>query len=122
MAGAISSSFILTYYGRKTMMVLTVFGCGIFFLIMGFCEYEVAKTNKMALNYLIILSCCCYLIMFQWGPGPIAWIYMSEVMNNKGVAVGTLLNIIFKFIFALFTSSLFNKLSSATIFFGFGII
>ena len=59
--------------------------------------------------------------MFQWGPGPITWIYMSEVMNNKGVAVGTSINLTLTLGFALFTQPLFNSLQEWT-FIMFGAI
>ena len=29
--------------------------------------------------------------MFEIGPGPVTWIYISEIMNEKGVAVATFL-------------------------------
>lgn len=40
--------------------------------------------------------------------------YMSEVMNNKGVAVGTLVNLVLTLCFALFTAPLFNALGGYT--------
>lgn len=39
---------------------------------------------------------------------------MSEVMNNKGVAVGTLANLTLTLCFALFTAPLFNGLKGWT--------
>jgi hypothetical protein len=47
---------------------------------------------------------------FEFGPGPIVWIYMSEVMNEKGVAVGTFLNWLFTLIFAISTTSIYTAL------------
>jgi len=52
--------------------------------------------------------------MFQWGPGPIPWMYMSEVMNNKGVAIGTLINLTLALMFSIFTNTLFSKLQAWT--------
>jgi len=42
-------------------------------------------------------------IVFEFGPGPICWIYMSEVMNDKGVAVATSLNWTFCLIYSAIT-------------------
>jgi Sugar (and other) transporter len=42
-------------------------------------------------------------MVFEFGPGPICWIYMSEVMNDKGVAVGTSLNWTFCLIYTFLT-------------------
>lgn len=50
-----------------------------------------------------------FIIMFELGPGPIAWLYMSEVMNEKGVAVGTFINWTFALIFGLLTTPLFEQ-------------
>lgn len=48
--------------------------------------------------------------MFELGPGPICWLYMSEIMNEKGVAVGTFINWSFTFLTGLITPILFNYL------------
>jgi len=39
---------------------------------------------------------------------------MSEIMNNKGVAVGASLNLFFTLIFALFTQGIFEALKAWT--------
>lgn len=45
---------------------------------------------------------------FEFGPGPICWIYMSEIMNDKGVAVATSLNWAFCLFYTLITPLSFN--------------
>ena len=45
-----------------------------------------------------------FIVMFELGPGPIAWLYMSEVLNEKGVAMGTFINWTLTLIFSLFTT------------------
>ena len=40
-------------------------------------------------------------MIFEFGPGPICWIYMSEIMNDKGVAVATSLNWTFCLIYTV---------------------
>jgi len=62
--------------------------------------------------------CLLFIAMFEFGPGPIAWIYMSEVMNEKGVAMGTFLIWFFTLIFAVFTPSLVSTYPHAS-FYGF---
>lgn len=49
--------------------------------------------------------------MFEFGPGPIIWIYMSEVMNEKGVAVGTFINWTLTLIVGFGTTYLVNNIS-----------
>ncbi len=119
LVAATSSSGILAYAGRKTMLVATTFGCAVFLFLMGLASFE--ATNNSAWNIVVIVGCCFFLVMFQWGPGPITWIYMSEVMNNKGVAVGTSINLTLTLCFALFTKPLFNSLNAWT-FIMFGAI
>jgi len=95
------------------MLVLTTFGCAVFLFFMGLTSYEAGKATdpeSTPWNYMTITGCCLFLVMFQWGPGPITWMYMSEIMNNKGVAIGTLLNLFFTLLFSLFTQGLFNSL------------
>ncbi len=57
-----------------------------------------------------------FVIMFELGPGPICWFYMSEVMNEKGVAVGTFINWTFTLIFSISTPLLFSHLGQNTFF------
>ena len=48
-------------------------------------------------------------VVFEFGPGPICWIYMSEIMNDKGVAVATSLNWAFCLFYTLITPVSFEK-------------
>ena len=41
-----------------------------------------------------------FVLIFEFGPGPICWIYLAEVMNEKGVAVATSLIWTFTFIYS----------------------
>jgi MFS transporter, SP family, sugar:H+ symporter len=61
-----------------------------------------------------------FVIMFELGPGPICWLYMSEVMNEKGVAVGTFLNWTFTMIYGLITPILFKQLGTSLTFIIYG--
>lgn len=62
--------------------------------------------------------CLFFITAFEFGPGPIAWIYMSEVMNDKGVAMGTFLNWLFTLLFAVVSPYLIQTNLQYT-FFGF---
>lgn len=50
-------------------------------------------------------------MMFEFGPGPVIWIYMSEIMNGKGVAVATFVNWTFTLIMGIITPKLYDKLN-----------
>ena len=40
-------------------------------------------------NTLLVVALVLFVLIFEFGPGPICWIYLAEVMNEKGVAVAT---------------------------------
>jgi len=113
LVAACSSSLILSYAGRKIMLVITTFGCAVFLFFMALTTHEANNAEDKLhtpWNYATITGCCLFLIMFQWGPGPITWLYMGEIMNNKGLAIGVLLNLFFTLLFALITNALFTAL------------
>ena len=33
-----------------------------------------------------------FICAFEFGPGPIVWLYISEICNNKATSVGTVMN------------------------------
>lgn len=62
-----------------------------------------------------------FVMAFEFGPGPIVWLYMSEVMNDKGVSMGTLLNWTLTLIVGSVTPTLFNAIGSGGTFIMFGV-
>ena len=44
-----------------------------------------------------------FVALFEFSSGPIVWIYMSEVMTDKGTSFGTLVNLILTITFAIIT-------------------
>lgn len=49
-----------------------------------------------------------FIIFFQFSLGPLLWIYMSEIMTEKGLSLGAGLNWILTVCFALFTQDIIN--------------
>lgn len=62
-----------------------------------------------------------FVVFFEFSLGPIVWIYMSEVMTDKGQSLGTLVNWILTIIMALFTSTLLDHIGGY-LFIIFGIL
>ena len=60
-----------------------------------------AAVNYQGIDVTLVL----FVMIFEFGPGPICWIYMSEIMNDKGVAVATSLNWTFCLIYAIVTQA-----------------
>jgi MFS family permease len=95
---AIVAMPLLRYYGRRSLLIFTFLLCTVSLILV-----SLLKTQTGILIVMVI-----FIIMFEWGPGPIGWLYMSEVMNEKGVAVGTSINWTFTLIFGLLTTELFQ--------------
>jgi hypothetical protein len=49
-----------------------------------------------------------FIIFFEFSLGPLLWVYMSEIMTEKGLSLGVLVNQVVTLIFALFTKSLIS--------------
>ncbi len=60
------------------------------------------------LNVLSILFLAMYIISFQLSLGPLLWIYMSEIMTEKGLSIGAFLNQIVQINIAFFTQPLID--------------
>jgi len=93
---------LLGKYGRRTLMLYATAACTIFIILTG-----IFANNNFFLGEL--LTTLIYVAAFEFGPGPVVWMYMSEIMNDKGVSIGTFLNWLFTLIVGLTTSGLFNK-------------
>ena len=55
-----------------------------------------------------------FVIAFEFGPGPIVWLYMGEIMNDKGLSMGALVNWTMVLLISLFTPTLMNWSSAGT--------
>lgn len=103
MVSAIIALPLLNFFGRKTLMAYSLaFAC--FFLLIQ------SITQKFEYTTICLISCMLFIVSFEFGPGPIAWIYMSEVMNEKGVAVGTFINWFFTLFFAVAYPFVYNAI------------
>ncbi len=103
MVSTLASSFLLTYFGRKTLLWILSFlmaadlvGLGVSYIV-----------GISALEITLVLV---FVILFEFSLGPIVWIYMSETMTEKGVSLGTLANWIFTIIMALITPTLIDSI------------
>ena len=106
-ASAAAAVPLLSYFGRRLLLMVTMTICTLMLLGQALSAYFENTAFQL-------ITCLLYVISFEFGPGPIVWIYMSEIMNDKGVAMGTFINWTFTLIFAVGTSSLFNWSSTWT--------
>jgi len=104
---ALAAMPMLRYFGRRGLLIFTFLGCTISLILVAI--LHTFYTSESVLAVMVI-----FIVMFELGPGPIAWLYMSEVLNEKGIAMGTFINWTLTLIFSLFTTQLFNALGFNT--------
>ena len=105
-AASVGAIGFLKYFGRKQLLIATMAAATAFLVAMGVLVHYNIGLGELVFTIL-------YIMAFEFGPGPIVWIYMSEVMNEKGVAVATFLNWLFTLIFALTTTQIFDALNGS---------
>lgn len=73
---AAGGSVLLGFFGRKTLMVVNQFAC-----IVGMVGMWVFTTYILndTLTYILVIGFIC---AFEFGPGPIVWLYNSEICND----------------------------------------
>lgn len=102
---------LLNKFGRKNLLMITFAACAVFEICEGvaykFCEVPLPKE---VWKNTCLVSTLFFVVSFAFGPGPITWMYMSEITNDKGTSVATFVNWFFTLIMALFTSSLLDKM------------
>jgi len=89
-------------------MLSATAACTIFILATGIAT-DAAKNNME------LIMTVLYVAAFEFGPGPIVWMYMSEIMNDKGVSIGTFLNWMFTLIIGLVTPLFFAAFSDTSV-------
>ena len=76
---------LLGYVGRKPLLLYTTAALAIINGVVGYALFNSAGT-------LMISGVLVFIIIFELGPGPITWLYMAEIMQDKGSSVATVMN------------------------------
>lgn len=95
----IGASFMLNFAGRKTLMFIWTGMCGIFLFIQGAAAVD-------GWSNLELIMTMAFVAAFEFAPGPIVWLYMGEILNDKGISVAVFLNWTFTLIVGLITPTL----------------
>jgi len=61
-----------------------------------------------------------FVCAFEFAPGPIVWLYMGEILNDKGISVAVFLNWTFTLIVGLFTPTIMKSMGNGPTFIMFG--
>jgi len=96
-------TWILNYFGRKSIMVFTYFAMAILLGMM-----TVSANNEW--GYTELVATILYLVMFEVGPGAITWFFMSEITADVGTSVATLIHWIFVLLVGALLPIMFNVL------------
>ena len=111
---AVAGALMLNHFGRKTLLAFWSSVMSILIIFMGI---SVNSGHETAQLYLTIL----YICSFEFGSGPIIYLYMSEIMNDKGVAMGIFVNNAFTMLVSIVTPTLLLWYGGWT-FIGFGVL
>ena len=111
---AAGGSILLGYFGRKTLMIVCQFACIIGMVGMWIFSSFVTSDTMM---YILVIA---FIVAFEFGPGPIVWLYVSEICNDKATSVNTVVNWIWTLFMSIMTLYL-NEWLKGYIWFLFGI-
>ena len=102
MVGTCIGVGLLTCFGRKTLMVVNqvaLIGCLV--------TVWYASTNDN--SALELYSVVAFVFFFEFGPGPIVWLYISEICNDKATSVNTFINWVFTLTVSLTANTLLTS-------------
>jgi MFS family permease len=114
MVSTLVASFLLAFFGRKTLLWTISFAMAVDLIGLGICYMAKSTTLEIILVLL-------YVALFEFSLGPIVWIYMAEIMTDKGVSIGTLVNWCMTIVMAIATPYLVDGIGG-WLFIIFGII
>jgi MFS transporter, SP family, arabinose:H+ symporter len=116
-SSAFVAAALIAQFGRKTILLagniivtFTLVGYGVITLLLG-------EENFM-LKYLLFI----YSFAFGFSLGPLLWIYVAEILPDKGVAIAVLVNWLFTFAIAQVFPSMLTGLGDGVTLIFFGIL
>lgn len=84
--GATLGGLLLLFnFGRKTLMVIFNACMAVTLVVIGFASLNDSSNLKIAMT----LAFICF---FEFSSGPIVWLYMAEIMQDKATSVATVMN------------------------------
>lgn len=118
---------LLVTFGRRTIMMVTYLAMAVFLIIQGWATLATAKANDAGdtdkaatLNNVSLICCNLFVAFFEFGPGPITWLYMPEISNMNAISIATGINWALTLVMALATNAMVTAMSGWT-FILFGI-
>lgn len=109
----VGASAMLNFAGRKALMLFWTLMCGLLLFLQG-----VATINSW--GTIILLASMGFVASFEFAPGPILWLYLSEILDDKSTSVAVFINWTCCLIIGLVTPTMLNSLKGYT-FIVFGV-
>jgi hypothetical protein len=115
MVSVIGAFFMLTKYGRRELEIFWTGACAVCLVIQGIASIQNWNTLMLIMTMLFVAA-------FEFGPGPILWLYNGEILEENAISVAVFLNWLFVMIIGLLTPSLMESwLGSGPTFIMFGL-
>jgi hypothetical protein len=117
--------WLLFKLGRRTIMLYIGACMAIILVMVGYCSLKQAdiEDNNEATGAddsnpwtiptvcLVMAFICC----FEFSSGPITWLYMAEIMQDKTMSIATVLNWLVNLVISLITPKLVDSIGSSNI-------
>ena len=84
----------LNYAGRRTIMLWCHFGMAVVLILCGIFQLK-------DMNYPTIAMVFLFITIFEASSGPITWLYMPEIMQDKALSIATMLNFVINFVIGI---------------------
>ena len=101
-------AILLNYLGRRTLMISSQAFCiiGMF----GMWIFQEIIDNEPAMYVMTI----AFIFGFEFGPGPVVWLYLSEICSNKATSLNTVVNWIWTLVISVTTPIMFKAINGWT--------
>lgn len=104
--------YLFKRFGRKNLLWTHSFMIAGTLIALGVCLLQDASSkdslgheNKVA-QYLSIVFLMLFIMLFEFSLGPLIWVYLSEIMTEKGLSLGVGVNQVVTVMIAYFTNPL----------------
>ena len=110
--------YLLFKAGRRTIMLNMNALMSLILLMVGVCSIKQAGIPEGEDNvwtYPTLILVLAFIAVFEFSSGPITWLYMAEIMQDKSVSVATVLNWLMNLVISIITPGLVKAIGDENI-------
>jgi MFS family permease len=104
----------LACFGRKTIMLVFNAAMALTILLLSYYSFEHNSTG-------MIVCVLLFIAFFEFSSGPIVWLYMAEIMQDKALSIGAFLNWFLSLVVSITIPLILRQVAIGYIFLFFGI-